>query len=501
MPLGDTLGLPWQRDDIGRSLDRWSARGRRMPYGMDEMQFREYMRRLQARPDQQGTILREMRLGPGGQSRFFGTGNRPPPSPFGVPEVRRASDGFDELRLGSPEFTVPPLSTREPPSQPPDLRNPMVGGPPHTLSAYGNPFPDPTVVPNPLPDTTPGGDWEYATQPPRPPPNIEVPLPITPPNPDAIVEGATRAHLERQAAEAAQPSYFDRLFSNPAFLTGMQVLTTPPGQNPNLAQTMMAASRNQRETRNRSNMDRIWAQAFPNGQPNMEHPLLTGQSRAVAAMVHALGPETALPLLARSAMERRQLELKDIGGTPYLFDPRTGRVEQVPGSQGRAPPGFRWAEGQPGRLEPIPGGPGEHIASEVAGRLAMIRTARPQMEEVRRFFTRQWGVGETARNAVGGSVVAPEYDRARRVVRLAIEGSLRAMTGAAAPQSEVDQYMGMFMPSVVDPPETARQKLDLLERFMTNAEEIVTRGRRSGNTTTGGQDRVRTYNPQTNQLE
>jgi hypothetical protein len=236
----------------------------------------------------------------------------------------------------------------------------------------------------------------------------------------------------------------------------------------------------QRQQGQRSVMDRIWAEAFPGGQPNMQHPLLTGQSPQVAAMIAGMGPEAALPLLARSAMERRQLELKDIGGQGVIFDPRTGQVTQVPGTQGGKPPaGYRWAEGRPGQLEPIPGGPGEHIAAEVAGRLAIMRTAKPGLPAAREFFTRRWSAGESARNTIGGAVVAPEYDRHRRTVRLAVEGSLRAMTGAAAPQQEVDQYMEMFMPRVTDPPQIARQKLDMLEQFMNNAEEIVTRGRRA----------------------
>jgi hypothetical protein len=240
----------------------------------------------------------------------------------------------------------------------------------------------------------------------------------------------------------------------------------------------------QRQQGQRSVMDRIWAEAFPGGQPNMQHPLLAGQSPQVAAMIAGLGPDAALPLLAQTAMKGGQWELKDAAGQPVLFNPRgpngAPQIVPIPGMQGGKPPaGYRWAEGRPGQLEPIPGGPGEHIAAEVAGRLAIMRTAKPGLPAAREFFTRRWGAGESARNAIGGAVVAPEYDRHRRTVRLAVEGSLRAMTGAAAPQQEVDQYMEMFMPRVTDPPQIARQKLDMLEQFMSNAEEIVTRGRRA----------------------
>ena len=51
------------------------------------------------------------------------------------------------------------------------------------------------------------------------------------------------------------------------------------------------------------------------------------------------------------------------------------------------------------------------------------------------------------------------------------------MTGANAPEPEVKRYENMFMPSPLDSPETAKQKLDLLESFISNARRLVTQGR------------------------
>jgi hypothetical protein len=88
-------------------------------------------------------------------------------------------------------------------------------------------------------------------------------------------------------------------------------------------------------------MERVWSEAFPGGQPNMGHPLLTGQSPQVAAMIAALGPEAAIPMLAKSAMERRQLEFKTVGDQAFLFDPRTGATVPVPGVQPKPPEAIR----------------------------------------------------------------------------------------------------------------------------------------------------------------
>ena len=163
----------------------------------------------------------------------------------------------------------------------------------------------------------------------------------------------------------------------------------------------------------------------------------------------------------------------------YRFDPHTGRAERISGTGERpAPPGYRWAAD--GRLEAIPGGPATRIQGEQAGRLAMLRTARGGLAEARRVFTQSWGPGGTLQQAI-----VPEFmsewsgtvGRARRTITAAIEAALRAMTGAAAPDTEVRRYEDLFMPHAGDRPETVRQKLANLEAFMNNAENVIMQGR------------------------
>jgi hypothetical protein len=330
-----------------------------------------------------------------------------------------------------------------------------------------------------------GGDWSIGQQePPSTPSALDIgwqpPQPEVPPFPEGTVTPTP------QPTAPPQRGFFDRLeggLTSPLAAAGLSLLFPQS----NLSGAMQGAMRAQREQDayqrqqgQRSVMDRIWAEAFPGGQPNMQHPLLTGQSPQVAAMIAGMGPEAALPLLARSAMERRQLELKDIGGQGVIFDPRTGQVSPVPGTQGGKPPaGYRWAEGRPGQLEPIPGGPAEHITGEIAGRLALMQTARGHFREARNYFLNQLNLGEAGRHAIGGAMLAPQYNQAKRTIRLAVEGALRAATGANAPEPEVDRFTEFFTPHVTDPPEVRRQKLSMLEEFMRNNEEIVTRGRRA----------------------
>ncbi|HEY7690471.1 MAG TPA: M15 family metallopeptidase [Dongiaceae bacterium] len=315
--------------------------------------------------------------------------------------------------------------------------------------------------------------------------NIEASFP-TPPNPDAIMAGATAAQAARPQPRGLWESIEGGLTS-PLFMAGLSILGTPPGGawGPAGAQAAAQAQRSRREQseyertqQRRTVMDRIWGEAFPGGQPNMQHPLLTGQTPQVAAMIAGLGPEAALPLLAKSAMERRQLELKDIGGQGVIFDPRTGATMQVPGmpSGGKPPSGYRWAGN--GQLEPIPGGPGEHIAGEQAGKLAMMRTAQAHFGQARDYFLNRFNAGEAGRHVIGGAVLAPDYNQGRRTIQLAVEGALRAVSGAAAPEAEVQRLTDFFTPRAFDPIAVRKQKMDMLAEFMRNHEEIVTRGRR-----------------------
>lgn len=116
------------------------------------------------------------------------------------------------------------------------------------------------------------------------------------------------------AAQAEGPGYLDRLLNNRAFLMGMGILGTPPGGN--WGRSAMEATRAHREqtehdrlTNRRSVMDRVWAEAFPNGRPNTAHPLLRDVPPEMLSTVFALGPETGLTELQRFAFARSQQDL------------------------------------------------------------------------------------------------------------------------------------------------------------------------------------------------
>lgn len=123
---------------------------------------------------------------------------------------------------------------------------------------------------------------------------------------------------------------------------------------------------------------------------------------------------------------------------------------------------------------------GEPLPAEVAGRLAMMETAQQAYQKSRQILERDWTPEMLAQYyaaKAGLGSLSGELGRARRDVRLAIEAALRAMTGAAAPETEVSRYEDMFMPTPWDDSATRQQKIKLLDDFINNARRTILQGR------------------------
>lgn len=184
------------------------------------------------------------------------------------------------------------------------------------------------------------------------------------------------------------------------------------------------------------------------------------------------------------APETKEFETAGGGKVAMQWDPSSKSWKKVDGVQGggtgKPPAGYQWVDiNDPGKgFTAIPGGPGTHLPSETAGRIAMMETAAAELPRARETLMKGRGAtGTTFANAASSATNMGEYSRANRTVRLAIEGALRAMTGAAAPDSEVKRYEDMFMPGAFDSRETATQKLNQLDDFIANASRLVKQGR------------------------
>jgi hypothetical protein len=104
-------------------------------------------------------------------------------------------------------------------------------------------------------------------------------------------------------------------------------------------------------------MDRIWGEAFPNGQANLQHPLLRNVPPEMVATIFAMGPEAGLTELQKlqffSAQRREQLRLQQeqiarivgLGGNQQT--PPAGNVQTPPPTQLMPPSGTGYQETPP----------------------------------------------------------------------------------------------------------------------------------------------------------
>ena len=147
----------------------------------------------------------------------------------------------------------------------------------------------------------------------------------------------------------------------------------------------------------------------------------------------------------------------------------------------------------------------------------MLEAAKPGLEEAKKYFLdprplhlREGGdqaggaLYSMGKQYVGEKTGSFEIGRQRRNIRYGIEAALRAATGAAAPETEVERYTDMYAPSITDSYATRKQKIEALDRFITTYEEAATRGHggkpasKPAAPSAGG---IRRYNPETGKIE
>jgi len=115
------------------------------------------------------------------------------------------------------------------------------------------------------------------------------------------------------------------------------------------------------------------------------------------------------------------------------------------------------------------------LTPENAGKVAMSKQSRDAINTVRGIIFRKDGSMDRAIvGAMGLPVVAglPMNSRARiarSAVRNAIEAKLRLETGAAATESEIERTVQRFMPTIADTEESAKFKLDELDKFFASS--------------------------------
>lgn len=139
----------------------------------------------------------------------------------------------------------------------------------------------------------------------------------------------------------------------------------------------------------------------------------------------------------------------------------------------KPPVGFRVA-GE-GRLEPIPGGPGEQISAEVAARVGLAKAAAPGFADIRKalnegYFDSAIGKLQVATGTGQGAALWRRMEAGR-------EALIRGLTGAGMNLDEVGRSLQSYGLSSTDSSDTIRDKLNMLEWSLDNINYIVRLGR------------------------
>ncbi len=157
--------------------------------------------------------------------------------------------------------------------------------------------------------------------------------------------------------------------------------------------------------------------------------------------------------------------------------PADPKYKREAGDRNNAPPGYRWInpENPDDGLRSIPGGPGEKVDAEVAGRLGLAKSFLGQLPEIRR---RVQAGGITGPIDAGlGYMGAGEPGEIRRQIDSGAEALLRMLTGAGMSQTEAGNYVRRYQFSPTDTVDTVLSKLNQLERELNSVGESVGKGR------------------------
>lgn len=147
----------------------------------------------------------------------------------------------------------------------------------------------------------------------------------------------------------------------------------------------------------------------------------------------------------------------------------------------------------------------EPLSPEQAAKVGMVNQAYLVVDDVRKNIFDDKGELQSA-YLVKSYIPGTEAAGVRQNMVRSIEAALRIASGAAVPETEVNRYASMYIPTPYDNKDVARQKLDALQGFYR---DTLSRSKTGGMplATSGAapaampQARVRTFNPTTGRLE
>ena len=143
----------------------------------------------------------------------------------------------------------------------------------------------------------------------------------------------------------------------------------------------------------------------------------------------------------------------------------------------KPPSGFRFADPEDplSSLETIPGGPADRMSPEQSSKFQLMAQGATDIASARKMiFNKDGSINRkvlTQANAPFGAIPGTDGVLLKSLMRTGVEAQLRAESGAAVPETEVDRGVARFMPSVFDNPKTVKSKIDRLEGLLAGALE------------------------------
>ena len=166
-----------------------------------------------------------------------------------------------------------------------------------------------------------------------------------------------------------------------------------------------------------------------------------------------------------------------------------GRFPKPPEMAGQAAMSQPATGGQPGAGYPTGGQPGagyptgtrqvdmKPIPVEQSAKMAMIDNAITSHAQVRDALTTPTGFDRATIAAMNANIPFTEGRALRQQMKDAIEARLRAESGAAVPDTEVERAMDRFMPSSLDSNSSIQSKFDRFETWLKDTAWMTREGR------------------------
>lgn len=138
------------------------------------------------------------------------------------------------------------------------------------------------------------------------------------------------------------------------------------------------------------------------------------------------------------------------------------------------PTGFMLDPNDTGKILPIPGGPAERTSPQEAGYIQMQRNAKNLISTVDNLTFNQDGSPnyKNITNA-GLNTVYTDGRRLRTAMEAGIQAITRLETGAAMPESEVENTRTRFMPKAGDDSATVKLKIKMYKEFIGGSLKLI----------------------------